>query len=171
MQGDGVKIAAAAVAALCVIVCLRGGAAAEQAELPGVWSTNLETASGTDAKGWVQFSTDGTFNRLVLFPRPAEESPAACQIATGRWSAAPSGQSLIVTYTIEDYQPKQCLQTPGTPFVGCEPPPGDYQKTTQVRMVFAGPVSLTQYSHDGSVFSFTKAEALPEIPHECYDAQ
>ena len=111
--------------------------------MPGVWSTNLSIASGTGAQGWVQFSEDGTYNRLVLVPRPAEDGPAACQIATGRWSAAPSGQSLIVTYTIEDYQPKQCLQTPGTPFVGCEPPPSDYQKTTQVRMVFAGPATLT----------------------------
>ena len=165
------RITAAAVAALCVIVSVRSRAATEQAELPGVWSTNLSIASGTGAQGWVQFSEDGTYNRLILLPKPAEDGHAACQIATGRWSAAPSGQSLIVTYTIEDYQPKQCLQTPGTPFVGCEPPPGDYQKTTQVRMVFAGPAALTQYSHDGSVFAFTRTDALPTIPRECYDAQ
>ena len=41
----------------------------------------------------------------------------------------------------------------------------------QVRMVFAGPAALTQYSHDGSVFVFTRTDALPEIPRECYDPE
>ena len=164
------RIAAALFATL--FVCFPSASeAADEADLTGVWSTNLETASGTDAKGWLQFSPDGTMNRLVLFPKAGEEGPATCQMATGRWNAAPSGQSLIVTYTIEDYQPKQCLQAPGAPVAGCEPPPGDYQKTTQVRMVFSGGAALTQYSHDGSVFAFARAEALPAIPQECYDAQ
>jgi len=171
MLGDRVRIEAAIVSALCAGLLLRGGAAAQQAQLPGVWSTNLSIANGAGAQGWVQFSGDGTLQRLTLLPRPAEDGPTACQIATGRWSAAPSGHALIVTYTIEDYQPKQCLRTPGTPFVGCEPPPHDYQKTMQVRMVFAGPAALTQYSHDGSVFVFTRTDTLPEIPRECYDPE
>ncbi len=104
------RIAAAAVAALCVICSIQRGAATEQSELPGVWSTNLSIASGAGAQGWEQFSEDGAYNRLVMLPKPADDSPAACQIATGRWSAAPSGQSLIVTYTIEDYQPKSSHQ-------------------------------------------------------------
>ncbi len=165
------RIAAALSVMLCAILSSSISAAPEEADLAGVWRTSLETASGTDAKGWVQFSPDGTFSRLVLYPRPVGEEPAACQIATGRWNAARAGQSLIVTYTIEDYQPKQCLQRPGAPVDGCEPPPGDYQKTIQVRMVFAGLASLTQYSQDGSVFAFTRAEALPDIPRACYDAQ
>jgi hypothetical protein len=169
-RGDRVRIEAATVAAFSVIVFFREGVAAQQTELPGVWNTNLSVASGTGAQEWVQFSEDGSYNRLVFLPRPVEEGPGACQISTGRWSAVPSGNSLIVTYTIEDYQPKQCLKTPGTPFVGCEPPPSDYQKTMQVRMVFAGPAALTQYSHDGSSFAFTRADALPAIPRECYDA-
>ena len=122
------RIEAAIFAAFCVIVFFREGAAAQQAELPGVWNTNLSVASGTGAQAWVQFSEDGSYNRLVFLPKPAEDGPGACQISTGRWNAVPSGNSLIVTYTIEDYQPKQCLKTPGTPFVGCEPPPGDYQE-------------------------------------------
>ena len=154
------RIEAAIFAAFCVIVFFREGAAAQQAELPGVWNTNLSIASGTGAQAWVQFSKDGSYNRLVFLPRQAEDGPSV-----------PSGNSLIVTYTIEDYQPKQCLKTPGTPFVGCEPPPSDYQKTMQVRMVFAGPAALTQYSHDGSSFAFTRTNALPAIPRECYDAQ
>ncbi len=165
------NIAAALCATLFAVSVSSANAAPDQADLAGAWSTDLETASGTDAKGWVQFSPDGTLTRLVLFPKPAGDGPAACQIATGRWNAAPSGQSLIVTYTIEDYEPKQCLQTPGAPFAGCEPPPGDYQKTMQVRMVFGGSASLTQYSHDGSVFAFTRAEALPPIPRECHDTE
>ncbi len=165
------RIAAKVFATFCAVGLSSASAAPEEADLAGVWSTSLETAGGTDAKGWMQFSPDGSLSRVVLFPNAAEEAPGACQIATGRWNAAPSGQSLIVTYTIEDYQPKQCLQTPGAPVAGCEPPPGDYQKTMQVRMVFAGPDSLTQYSHDGSVFAYTRAEGLPEIPRECYDAQ
>lgn len=164
-------IATALFAPLFAVCFSSASAAPEEADLAGVWSTSLSRASGIGAQGWVQFSPDGTLSRLVLLPGPAADGPATCQIATGRWNGAPSGQSLIVTYTIEDYQPKQCLQTPGTPFVGCEPPPGDYQKTMQVRMVFAGPASLTQYSHDGSVFAFTRTDALPAIPHECYDAQ
>ena len=36
-------------------------------------------------------------------------------------------------------------------------------------MVFAGPAALTQYSHDGSSFAFTRTDALPAIPRECYD--
>ncbi len=165
------RIAAVAFATLCAVSFSSASATPEEGDLAGVWSTYLETASGADAKGWLQFSADGTLSRLVLFPRPEGDGPAACQIATGRWNAAPSGHSLIVTYSIEEYQPKQCLQRPGAPLVGCEPPPGDYQKTMQVRMVFTGPDGLTQYSHDGSVFAFTRAEALPDIPRECYDAQ
>ncbi len=165
------RIAAVAFATLCAVSFSSAGAELEEADLTGVWSTNLDTAGETDAQGWVQFSPDGSLTRLVLYPKPAGENTAVCQIATGQWSAAPSGQSLIVTYTIEDYQPKQCLQRPGAPLDGCEPPPGDYQKTMQARMVFAGLASLTQYSQDGSVLAFTKAEALPAIPKECYDAQ
>ena len=158
-------------ATLCVVFLSSAAAAPEEADLAGVWSTPLDTAGGTDAQGWLQFSPDGTLTRLVLYPKPESEGATACQIAKGQWSAAPSGQSLIVTYTIEDYQPKQCLQRPGAPLDGCEPPPGDYQKTMKVRMVFAGLTSLTQYSQDGSIFAFTRAEGLPAIPRECYDAQ
>ncbi len=164
------RIATVAFATLCTVSFSSAGAELEEADLTGVWSTNLDTAGGTDAQGWVQFSPDGALTRLVLYPKQAEGT-AGCQIATGQWSAAPAGQSLIVTYTIEDYQPKQCLQRPGAPLDGCEPPPGDYKKTMKVRMVFAGLTSLTQYSQDGSVFAFTKADAMPAIPRECYDSQ
>lgn len=144
---------------------------AQQNVLIGVWIARVPAPTGIGGQAYVQFFPNGIFNRMILVPRGFGGAPAACQIGNGRWIAGASGQSLIVHYIVDDYEPKQCLQVPGSPMVACEPPPPDFRKEIAVRMEFQNYNAMAQYNNDGSIIFYTRALGFPPISAYCRDAR
>jgi hypothetical protein len=153
--------------ALLLIILPPSSVLAQANALVGVWITRMPTATGVDAQGWLNFFPNGTFVRVTWTPRYGT-APAACQIANGRWSATPTEGRLNIRYTIDDYEPKQCLNVPGTAMRACEPPPADWHSEISVQAVFYGLNALRMYVEDGGQYDYARAPAMPPVPPECY---